>query len=83
MATGAGGPRGGDRGLIDGQWIGELKQQGLDVVIGAHGHGPVPGRPGVVASISAGALHQQFRTRWEIEEAFMALTRYWNIDDPG
>jgi hypothetical protein len=29
------------------------------------------------------ALHQQFRTRWEIEEAFMALTRYWNIDDLG
>lgn len=28
-------------------------------------------------------LHEQFRKRWEIEEAFMALTRYWNIDDLG
>lgn len=28
-------------------------------------------------------LHEQFRRRWEIEEAFMELTRYWNIDDLG
>jgi hypothetical protein len=28
-------------------------------------------------------LHERFRRRWEIEEAFMALTRYWNIDNLG
>lgn len=29
------------------------------------------------------ALHERFRQRWQIEEAFMALTRYWNIDKLG
>ncbi len=40
----------------------------------------------VVAStdrMDATKLHEQFRARWEIEEAFMELTRYWNIDDLG
>jgi hypothetical protein len=33
--------------------------------------------------VDATDLHEKFRRRWEIEEAFMALTRYWNIDDLG
>ena len=32
---------------------------------------------------SAKALHTWARKRWQIEEAFMALTRYWNLDDFG
>ena len=33
--------------------------------------------------VEATTLHEQFRKRWEIEEAFMELNRYWNIDDLG
>jgi hypothetical protein len=33
--------------------------------------------------VDATDLHEKFRRRWEIEEAFMELTRYWNIDDLG
>ena len=33
--------------------------------------------------LNATGLHEQFRTRWQIEESFMELTRYWNIDDLG
>lgn len=32
---------------------------------------------------SAPALHTWARKRWQIEEAFMALTRYWNLDELG
>jgi hypothetical protein len=32
---------------------------------------------------SAKALHTWARRRWQIEEAFMALTRYWNLDELG
>ncbi len=33
--------------------------------------------------VKATTLHGFFRKRWEIEEAFMELTRYWNIDKLG
>ena len=33
--------------------------------------------------LEATTLHEQFRRRWEIEEGFMELTRYFNIDDLG
>lgn len=135
-----------DRGFIDGEWIGELTTQGVDVVIGVrsdmdlledalglarlpetrwrrvkppHYHEgerpqrfltgwqglqswstcPVPLSVAliedrfsdktvhyVVAStkpMGPVPLHERFRQRWEIEEAFMALTRYWNIDNLG
>lgn len=136
-----------DRGFIDGAWIGELKEQGFEVVIGARSDMniyedlvglsrlprtkwqrvdppkyhererpkryvtgfkelktweacPVP-LSGVVIRdeytdhtsyqvvvstderLSATQLHACHRARWEIEEAFMALTRYWNIDELG
>lgn len=32
---------------------------------------------------SAKARHTWARRRWQIEEAFMALTRYWNLDELG
>ena len=32
---------------------------------------------------SAKALHTWARRRWQIEEAFMTLTRYWNLDELG
>lgn len=34
-------------------------------------------------AMSAKALHTWARKRWQIEEAFMALTRYWNLDELG
>jgi len=34
-------------------------------------------------AMSAKALHTWARRRWQIEEAFMALTRYWNLDELG
>ena len=46
-----------------------------------------PRRHQVVVStapaMSAKALHNWARQRWQIEEAFMALTRYWNLDQLG
>jgi hypothetical protein len=33
--------------------------------------------------MGAPALHTWARKRWQIEEAFMALTRYWNLDELG
>ncbi len=143
-----------DRGFIDGQWIGELKRNNVDVVIGVKSNMhlyedalgltlsedttwhsvpapkyedgerpqrrvtgwqgfetwdscPVPLSAAVIvgrlrqlaedrfsdrtkqyviagtAELEATELHEQFRKRWEIEEAFMVLTRYGNIDDLG
>lgn len=135
-----------DRGFIDGEWIGALQRQGVDVVIGVktsmhlyedalglarledtkwtavaapkYKDGelpkryvtgwqgletwqscPVPLSAAVIedrfddqtkryviagtGEVEATTLHEQFRKRWEIEEAFMELTRYWNIDDLG
>jgi len=136
-----------DRGFIDGAWIGELKEQGFEVVIGVKSSMniyedllgltrlpetkwqrvdppkyrdrecpkryvtgfkelesweacPVP-LSGVVIRdefsdrtnyqvvvstderLSATQLERCHRARWSIEEAFMALTRYWNIDELG
>jgi hypothetical protein len=34
-------------------------------------------------NLSATQLHGCYRERWYIEEAFMELTRYWNIDELG
>lgn len=34
-------------------------------------------------ALSATQLHGCHRARWQIEEAFMELTRYWNIDQLG
>lgn len=34
-------------------------------------------------AMSAPVLHTWARRRWAIEEAFMALTRYWNLDELG
>lgn len=135
-----------DRGFIDGKWIGELKDKGVDLVIGVRSDMhlyedalglarleetqwtqvlapkykdgklpkryvtgwtgletwqscPVPLSATVIedrfddktnhyviagtGEVDAVELHEQFRKRWEIEEAFMELTRYWNIDDLG
>lgn len=135
-----------DRGFIDGKWIGELKRNGVDVVIGVKSDMhlyedamglarledtqwtqvaapkykdgrlptryvtgstgletwqscPVPLSAAVIedrfddttkhyviagtAELEPTELHEQFRRRWEIEEAFMELTCYWNIDDLG
>jgi len=135
-----------DRGYIDGEWLGTLKRQGVDVVIGVRGdmhlyedalglarlegtkwtrvaapkyHNgerpkryvtgwqglqtwescPLPLAAAVIkdrfsdrtkhhvvvstAELSARELHEQFRKRWEIEEGFMELTRYWNLDQLG
>jgi len=136
-----------DRGFIDGAWMGELKQQGFEVVILAKSdmiiyedlvglsrlpetkwqrvtppkcHDreqpkryvtgfkelktweacPVPLSGAVIRDeytdhtayqvvvstderLSATQLHACHRARWYIEEAFMELTRYWNIDELG
>lgn len=135
-----------DRGFIDGEWIGQLKRKGVDVVIGVKSDMhlyedamglarledtqwtqvaapkykdgslprryvtgwkgletwdscPVPLSAAVIedrfddrtkhyviagtGEVDATDLHEKLRRRWEIEEAFMELTRYWNIDDLG
>ena len=137
-----------DRGFIDGAWVSELKEQGVDTIIGlkedmhlykdmvgltqlddaqwrpappAKLHPkPLPQRSicrltdlntwdactvplqGIVIrdvdpdgkvrlqcivttdlTLTAAQIHGSCRDRWAIEESFMALTRYWNIDGFG